>query len=212
MAKVNYGPVPQKKSGCGTILFSIVGIAIMVWVIINFSPKDVHTLNHDQPSTQNILQQLQQFFTHPATPTTKQHSSIKVTSPSGSCFDLARTAAIQNGIDPTLYARQINQESGCQSSICSSVGACGVAQLMPEMATYLHVNPFNVSQSLSAGAHLMAGYLKAHNGSWAVALACYNAGSGATATALTYGANWIAHLPAETQNYIASILGNGGQA
>ncbi len=136
----------------------------------------------------------------------------KLPTPSGSCFDLARTAAIQNGIDPTLYARQINQESGCQSSICSSAGACGVAQLMPEMASYLHVNPFNVSQSLSAGAHLMAGYLKAHNGSWALALACYNAGSGAVQSALAYGTNWLAHLPLETQNYIASILGNGGQA
>jgi soluble lytic murein transglycosylase-like protein len=202
----------KKKSGCGSIVFSILGIAVMVWVIINFSPKDVHSLSHNQSSTQqNLIQQIQQFFTHTSAPTTKQHS-VKLPTPSGSCFDLARTAAIQNGIDPTLYARQINQESGCQSSVCSSAGACGVAQLMPEMARSLGVNPMNVSQSLSAGAHLMAGYLKAHNGSWSVALACYNAGSGAVQTALSYGASWLAHLPLETQNYIASILGNGGQA
>ena len=162
----------QKKQGfgCGSIVFSIVGIVVMVWVIINFSPKTPHSVSHDTPSSQNIIQQVQNFFSHLSQPaTTKQHSTIKLPTPSGSCFDLARIAAIQNGIDPTLYARQINQESGCQSSICSSAGACGVAQLMPEMASYLHVNPMNVSQSLSAGARLMAGYLKAHNGSWAVA-------------------------------------------
>ena len=53
----------------------------------------------------------------------------------------------------------------------------------------------------------MAGYLKAHNGSWAVALACYNAGSGATATALTYGANWLAHLPLRLRTILPPFLG-----
>ena len=208
MAKTTYIPAPQKRGGCGCVPVLIVA---MVLVIVFVAPQvqRYKTL----PKQPDLIQQLQHLLPGSSqSSTTKQHSSVKLPAPSGSCFDLARTAAIQNGIDPTLYARQINQESGCQSSICSPAGACGVAQLMPEMATYLHVNPFNVSQSLSAGAHLMASYLKAHNGSWAVALACYNAGSGATATALTYGADWIAHLPAETQNYIASILGNGGQA
>lgn len=203
----------KKKSGFGSIVFSILGIAVMIWVIINFSPKDVHSLNHNQPSSnQNIIQQIQQLFTHTSAPTTTKQHSVKLPAPSGSCFDMAKSAAIQNGIDPTLYARQINQESGCQASICSSAGACGVAQLMPEMARSLGVNPYNVSQSLSAGAHLMAGYLKAHSGSWSVALACYNAGTGATATALSYGASWLVHLPLETQNYITSILGTGVQA
>ena len=83
---------------------------------------------------------------------------------------------------------------------------------MPEMATSLGVNPMNVSQSLSAGAHLMAGYLKMYSGSWSLALACYNAGTGAVKTALSYGASWYAHLPLETQNYITSILGMGVQS
>ncbi len=119
----------------------------------------------------------------------------------------------QAGIDPTLYARQINQESGCQSAICSPAGACGAAQLMPEMAASLGVDPMNVQQSLQAGAHLMAGYLKMYGGSWPLALACYNAGSGRVKEALAvYGASWYAHMPAETQQYITAILGNGGQA
>jgi len=140
-------------------------------------------------------------------PSTKKQRSVKL---SGSCFDMARLAAIQNGIDPTTYARQINQESGCQASICSSAGACGAAQLMPSTAAYLGVNPMNVSQSLSAGAHLMAGYLRMYNGSWALALSCYNAGTGATAYAVkTYGNDWLNHMPAETRNYVAAILGQG---
>jgi hypothetical protein len=80
------------------------------------------------------------------------HSSTRTMSlsaPSGSCFNLARAAAAQAGIDPTLYARQINQESGCQSTLCSPAGACGAAQLMPEMAASLGVDLTNVQQSLT---------------------------------------------------------------
>jgi soluble lytic murein transglycosylase-like protein len=140
-----------------------------------------------------------------------QRASTKpshLSAPSGSCFDLARAAAAQAGIDPTLYVRQINQESGCQSALCSSAGACGAAQLMPEMAMSLGVDPMNVQQSLQAGAHLMAGYLKIYNGSWALALACYNAGTSRVKQVLTdYGSDWYAHLPLETQHYITAILG-----
>jgi soluble lytic murein transglycosylase-like protein len=139
---------------------------------------------------------------------TSQQSAL-----SGSCFAMVRAAAVQAGIDPALYARQIKQESGCQSRICSTAGACGAAQLMPEMAASLGVDPMNVQQSLQAGAHLMAGYLKMHGGSWALALACYNAGTGRVRQALAdYGAGWYAHLPLETQHYITAILGNEGRA
>ena len=208
--KNNTFPMPSKSgSGCGCLI--PVAIVAMIFVLFFVAPQvqRYKTL----PKQPDLIQQLQHLLPGSSqSSTTKQHSSVKLTAPSGSCFDMARQAAIQNGIDPTLYARQINQESGCQSSICSSAGACGVAQLMPEMATSLGVNRFNVSQSLSAGAHLMAGYLKAHNGSWAIALACYNAGTGAVQTALSYGASWYAHLPLETQNYITSILGMGVQS
>lgn len=128
---------------------------------------------------------------------------------SGSCFDQARYEAVQVGISPDLYVRQINQESGCQADICSSAGACGVAQLMPATAAGLGVDPMNMQQSLWAGAHLMAGYLRTYGGDWAKALACYNAGSGATAYAIaTYGASWYEYMPLETQNYILAILGH----
>jgi soluble lytic murein transglycosylase-like protein len=54
----------------------------------------------------------------------------------------------------------------------------------------------------------MAGYLKMYSGSWALALACYNAGSGRVKQTLAaYGANWLEHMPLETQQYITAILG-----
>ena len=128
---------------------------------------------------------------------------------SGSCFDLARSEAMQEGINPDLYVRQINQESGCQPDICSPAGACGVAQLMPQTAAGLGVSPWDMQASLWAGAHLMAGYLHTYDGDWAKALSCYNAGSGATAYVIsTYGSSWYAYLPQETQHYILAILGH----
>jgi soluble lytic murein transglycosylase-like protein len=128
-------------------------------------------------------------------------------STSGACFDMARTSAIQAGIDANLYARQIDQESGC-TNVTSSAGAQGVAQLMPATARGLGVNPMDMQQSLQAGAHLMSGYLNMYSGDWSLALACYNAGSGETAYVVrTYGAGWFAHLPAETQHYVTAVLG-----
>ncbi len=210
MPRQTYVPVSRKKSGCFKNVLLLAAIVFMIYACLYLGPQIMRQDNSKAPGFLYQIQKMLQQGT-PAT-TSKQHSST-LSSPSGSCFDLARTAAIQHGIDPTLYARQINQESGCQASICSPAGACGAAQLMPEMATSLGVNPMNVEQSLQAGAHLMAGYLKLYNGSWALALACYNAGTGATAYALRmYGNSWYAHLPLETQDYITAILGSGVQA
>ena len=213
MPRQTYIPVPQEKgSGCLKICVLLAMCIGMFFVIVYFSPGAQVNRNHLPAKGQSFIEQVQQLLQqigHSTSTPTAQHSSLS--SPSGSCFDMARLAAIQNGIDPTLFARQINQESGCQASVCSSAGACGVAQLMPEMAASFHVDPTNVSQSLSVGAHLMASYLKMYNGSWPLALACYNASTGETAHVLkTFGNDWYAHLPLETQNYITAIT--GGQA
>jgi soluble lytic murein transglycosylase-like protein len=201
--------------------FSFILLIIIVGCILVFAPQMQQSKHLPaQPSWyQSLQQQLHQvlpsLFHSVSVQMPVAHSSTKVahlSSPAGSCFDLARVAAVQNGIDPTLYARQINEESGC-TNVTSPAGARGVAQLMPEMAMSLGVDAGNMWQSLQAGAHLMAGYLKIYSGSWPLALACYNAGSGAVRQALAnYGASWYAHMPAETQQYITAILGNGGQA
>jgi hypothetical protein len=108
----------------------------------------------------------------------------------------ARTYAQEHGIDPDLFERQINQESGFNVNARSSAGALGIAQLMPGTARGLGVNPLDPLPALNAAARLMAGYLHQY-GNWRDALAAYNGGPGV-----------VGHtLPAETRNYIAAILG-----
>ncbi|MDQ2887762.1 MAG: transglycosylase SLT domain-containing protein [Chloroflexota bacterium] len=201
----------QKSGGCCGPLV-LLALTIIVLFLVVFAAPQIPA-NKPAPQWYQTIYKL----VHDGTPIVKQsgvtHSSSAsvshLASPSGSCFDLARVAAVQAGIDPMLYARQINEESGC-TNVTSPAGARGVAQLMPEMAMSLGVDASNMWQSLQAGAHLMAGYLKMHGGSWALALACYNAGSGAVSQALAnYGADWYAHIPAETQRYITAILGSG---
>lgn len=123
-------------------------------------------------------------------------------------YALARQDAIEAGIDPDIFARQINQESGFQPGAVSSTGAIGIAQFMPGTATGLGIDPRNPVQSLKAAAQLMASYYHQY-GDYAKALAAYNAGPGAVAYAMQRGGQaWRAWLPRETQNYIVAILGN----
>jgi len=120
---------------------------------------------------------------------------------------LARQDAMNYGLDPTLYERQINQESGFNPNAVSPAGAIGIAQIMPSTAQGWGVDPWNPVQSLNVAADHMAWY-QTHYGSFAKALACYNAGTAALELAIArYGDNWRIGLPAETQRYITAIIG-----
>ncbi len=70
---------------------------------------------------------------------------------------------------------------------------------MPGTAKGLGINPNNPRQALHGAARLMASYVKKY-GSYRKALIAYNAGPGAV----------NGPLPAETRNYIKTILGPGG--
>lgn len=109
---------------------------------------------------------------------------------------VARRAARRYGLDPNVFARQINQESGFNPAARSPAGALGIAQFMPGTARSVGVNPLNPRQALYGAARLMAGYVRRY-GSYRNALIAYNAGPGAVGRG---------SLPAETRNYIASIL------
>lgn len=121
---------------------------------------------------------------------------------------VARRAADVAGIDRERFVRQITQESGwaedvirCQRN--SSAGAQGIAQIVARF--HPNVNPCDPEAALDYAAKLMAVYLARYNGDWALALSCYNAGSGATAGGL---AGTLPGWPyAETVNYVSSILG-----
>lgn len=120
---------------------------------------------------------------------------------------MARQDALDNGIDPDLFERQINQESGWNPNAISSAGAIGIGQFMPDTAQGLGINPWDPTQSLQGAARLMASYNRKY-GDYSKALSAYNYGSSGTDSAiLRCGWNWKTCIPAETQRYIDVIEG-----
>jgi hypothetical protein len=114
----------------------------------------------------------------------------------------ARQVAVKNGVDPDIFVRQIDQESGFSPTAHNPSGASGIAQLMPQY--YPNVDTSDPYASLDAAAQTMGANVKKYDGDYAKALAAYNAGGGAVDK---YGG-----VPpfAETQTYVTNILGAGG--
>lgn len=108
------------------------------------------------------------------------------------------------GVDPDIFVRQIDMESGFNPRALSPAGAIGIAQFMPATAAGLGIDPWDPWQSLRGAARLMRSYLDRYAWSYELALAAYNAGPGAVAK---YGG--VPPYP-ETQKYIRAILGSGG--
>lgn len=121
---------------------------------------------------------------------------------------VARQDAINAGINPDTFVRQIQQESGFNPYAGSPAGAEGIAQFMPATAASMGINPYDPAQALNGAAQMMAGLANQFGGDYAKALAAYNAGPGAVQSAVAQGGgNWLAFMPAETQNYVAVIMG-----
>ena len=121
---------------------------------------------------------------------------------------LAQQDAKSAGIPVTLFARQIQVESGFNPTAQSPSGAEGIAQFMPSTAASLGIDPWNPRAALQGAANLMAHYTRMYSGDYAKALAAYNAGPGATQQAIqTCGeSTWTQCLPQETQQYIQHIM------
>jgi len=119
---------------------------------------------------------------------------------------IAQQDAYNAGIPANLFVRQIYAESGFRTNAYSYAGAIGIAQFMPGTAASLGINPYNPAQSLWGASRLMSSYYQQY-GSYAMALAAYNAGPGAVSYAIRgCGGNWTYCLPYETQNYIRIIM------
>jgi len=115
---------------------------------------------------------------------------------------LARGVAQEFGLDPDLFVRQIDAESGFDPNAVSPVGARGLGQLMPETARGLGVSdPFDPGQNLRGSARFLRSLLDRYGGDYRLALAAYNAGPG---NVDRYGG-----VPPfeETQRYVNTILG-----
>lgn len=118
----------------------------------------------------------------------------------GPYLGLAQAAATRHGIPVDLFLRLVEQESGWNAQAVSVKGALGLAQLMPQTARALRVDPSDPAQNLDGGARYLRTQFEAF-GDWRLALAAYNAGPGAV----------MRHrgVPpyAETQNYVQVIFG-----
>lgn len=108
-------------------------------------------------------------------------------------------AAVAAGIDPRLLAALVRAESGFQPAARSHAGAVGLAQLMPETARGLGVDPYDPLQNLQGGARYLAAQLRRF-GSVPLALAAYNAGP-----RRVQEAGGIPDI-AETRTYVRRVL------
>lgn len=128
--------------------------------------------------------------------------------------DFARNQARLHGVNPDIFERQIDQESGFNPKAFNAAsGASGIAQIVPKW--HPGVDVWNPEESLTYAAKLMAGYLLKNNQSYRSALASFNWGPGNVGG---YTHNGIvtppwdgtrAGLPAETRHYLDVILGEG---
>ncbi|GAB4267203.1 MAG: lytic transglycosylase domain-containing protein [Pararhodobacter sp.] len=120
----------------------------------------------------------------------------------GEYLPVARAAARRHGVPEDLFLRLVHQESRWNPSAVSRAGARGLAQLMPETAQLLGVNPDDPVQNLDGGARYLR-MMYDRFGSWRLALAAYNAGPAAVEQH-----NGIPPYE-ETTQYVRNILGAG---
>ncbi|HBI62841.1 MAG TPA: lytic transglycosylase [Lachnospiraceae bacterium] len=110
-----------------------------------------------------------------------------------------KKAAKQYGVSESLLKAIAKAESNFNPNDVSSAGAIGIMQLMPETAKGLGVtNPYDPEQNIMGGAKCIAQKLKEFNGDVRLALAAYNAGSGAVKR--------NGGVPSYCKSYISKVL------
>jgi soluble lytic murein transglycosylase-like protein len=131
---------------------------------------------------------------------TDKHIPRYVGSYTGPYLVMAEKAAAKFGVPKDLFARLIQAERNWNHTAISHAGAVGLAQLMPDTAARLGVDPNDPQANLEGGAlYLKQQYTRFR--SWKLALAAYNAGPEAVERY-----DDVPPYP-ETQAYVLAILG-----
>lgn len=137
--------------------------------------------------------------------------------------DVERSSAA-NGLDPTIVAALIRQESEFDPHAVSRAKAYGLTQVLPStgrqlsrrlgMTGFRPSRLFEPSYNLKLGTYYLRSILDAHEGRWDYALASYNAGKSRTDLWRSWyeyrePAEFVETIPfTETRNYVAIVLRN----
>ena len=142
-----------------------------------------------------------------AAPPTAEPKEIVSTQPP-TADDVCRTleqAAAENSLPVEFFARVIWQESRFNARAVSPKGAAGIAQFMPQTASWHGLaDPFDPIEALRHSASYLH-ELRDRFGNLGLAAAAYNAGPGRVS-------EWLAshrQLPGETRSYVATVTGRG---
>lgn len=110
-----------------------------------------------------------------------------------------KEAAKKYNVSESLLKAIAKAESNFNPNDVSSSGAMGIMQLMPETAKSLGVkDAFDPEQNIMGGAKCIAQKLKEFNGDVSLALAAYNAGSGAVKR--------NGGVPSYCKSYVSKVL------
>jgi soluble lytic murein transglycosylase-like protein len=121
---------------------------------------------------------------------------------------LIQEHASRQSLRPELVRAVIQVESGFNARALSPKGAMGLMQLMPATARSLGVNnPWDPAQNIRGGTDYLRHLLDEYDGSEELALAAYNAGSGAVAK---YGRRIPPYR--ETRDYVRKVGAAAGEA